>query len=138
MIQSAKTKVPIAVLRALRGASESDRVLHRLHSVVLVLKGFTCSEVARLYGDSARSVAYWVKRFEAAGVSGLEEEQRSGRPSRLTPAQMNTVRAFATKRSQSGKPTTGKALSSFINQKFGIHLTIRQCRRILKMFIESR
>jgi transposase len=120
------------LLGALRGTSEQERILHRLHSVVLVLNGLSCSETARLYGDSARSVAYWVKRFEAEGVAGLEEEQRSGRPSKLTPTQMKAVREFAAQHCRTGELATGKTLSFFINQKFSIQLTVRQCRRILR------
>src|SRR5436190_6332323 len=120
------------VLHALRGASEHERILHRLHSVVLVLNGLSCSEAARLYGDSARSVAYWLQRFEEGGLSGLEEEQRSGRPSKLTSAQTKRIRWFVEKQTQAGETVTAKSVSFFINQKFGVKLTVRQCRRILK------
>lgn len=116
--------------RVLHGASESERILHRLHSVVLVLNGFSCSEAARLYGDSARSVAYWVKRFAERGIPGLEEKQRSGRPRKLTPLQMKRLRVFVEKESKDGEHVPAKKLAFFINQKFGVRLTIRQCRRI--------
>ena len=40
--------------------SEESRYDHRLHGVLLVAQGMTCPEVARLLGDSRRSVEYWV------------------------------------------------------------------------------
>ena len=131
MKRNTKKKQPEELLRALRGAAESERILHRLHSVVLVLNGFSSSEAARLYGDSARSVAYWVKRFEEHGVGGLEEKQRSGRPSKLSESQMRSVKSWVRK-SFDGTPVTGKVLSSYIRSRFGLSLTVRQCRRIMK------
>ena len=51
--------------------SEESRYNHRLHGVLLVAQGMTCPEVARLLGDSPRSVEYWVHRFQGQGLSGL-------------------------------------------------------------------
>jgi transposase len=119
---------------ALRGASKRERVLHRLHSVILVLNGLSCSEAGRVYGDSARSVAYWMKRYEQNGISGLEEEQRSGRPSKLTAAQLKVVEKFVQKNSQNHEGPLAAALQSFIKRKFAIVLTVRQCRRIMNRF----
>jgi len=126
------------MIRLLRGTTERERLLHRLHSVVLVLNGFSSSQAGRLYGDSARSVAYWVKRFKESGIGGLEEEQRSGRPTKLTPAQLKQVRAFIGKQIQAGQTITAKNVSFFINQKFRVRLTVRQCRRIVNMLKEER
>jgi len=125
-------KLSQQVRRALRGATERERILHRLHSVALVLNGFSASKAARLYGDSARSVAYWFKRFEESGTRGLEEERRSGRPRKLTPVQMKQVSAFVESASQKDERVPAKKVSFFINQKFRVRLTVRQCRRIVK------
>jgi transposase len=64
--------------------SEESRYDHRLHGVLLVAQGMSCPEVGRLLGDAPRSVEYWVRRFEAKGLAGLSEGQRSGRPRRLS------------------------------------------------------
>src|SRR5438876_513924 len=71
--------------------SEESRYDHRLHGVLLVAQGMTCPEVGRLLGDAPRSVEYWVRRFEERGLAGLAEGQRSGRPRRLSEAQMEEV-----------------------------------------------
>src|SRR5207244_853676 len=71
--------------------SEESRYDHRLHGVLLVAQGMTCPEVSRLLGDAPRSVEYWVRRFEARGLGGLVEGQRSGRPPRLSEAQLREV-----------------------------------------------
>src|SRR5438046_9103541 len=71
--------------------SEESRYDHRLHGVLLVAQGMTCPEVSRLLGDAPRSVEYWVRRFEERGLGGLVEGQRSGRPPRLSEAQLREV-----------------------------------------------
>jgi putative transposase len=119
-------------LKMLRGNSSRERLLHRLHSVALVLRGYSASEAARIYGDSARAVAYWVTRFNRHGIEGLEEEMGRGRPSRLNAAQWKNVQAFVNKAAVKSKRVNGDTLSSFLMEQFGIALTPRQCWRILK------
>ena len=65
--------------------SEESRYDHRLHGVLLVAQGMNCPEVGRFLGDAPRTVEYWVRRFEARGLAGLVEGERSGRPQLYTP-----------------------------------------------------
>jgi transposase len=60
--------------------SEESRYDHRLHGVLLVCQGFSCSEVSEILGDSPRIIEYWVNDFNDNGFAGLWEEKRSGRP----------------------------------------------------------
>ncbi|MES3030921.1 MAG: helix-turn-helix domain-containing protein [Patescibacteria group bacterium] len=124
-------KVSKHLLASLRGTSPNERVLHRLHSVVLVLKGFSCSDAARLYGNSERIVAYWLKRFEEHGINGLREGARSGRPSTLTPKQLRAVQSFVRAAQSKNEDATGPSLAAFLKSTFKVSLTKRQCRRIL-------
>jgi transposase len=71
--------------------SQESRYDHRLHGVLLVAQGMSCPEVGRLLGDAPRTVEYWVQRFEARGLAGLAEGQRSGRPGRLSEAQLEEI-----------------------------------------------
>jgi len=63
--------------------SEESRYDHRLHGILLICHGFSCYEVAELFGHSPRTVQYWVQHFEESGFAGLEETPRPGRPSRV-------------------------------------------------------
>jgi hypothetical protein len=73
---------------------QDARYDHRLHCVSLVATGMPCEQVARVFGDSPRSVAGWVRRFDARGLAGLAEGNHSGRPGRLTAEQMEEVRGW--------------------------------------------
>jgi transposase len=116
--------------------SEESRYDHRLHGVLLVAQGMTCPEVSRLLGDAPRSVEYWVQRFEARGLAGLSEGQRSGRPRRLGEAQLQEVDQ-ALRRSPrdfglTGTLWDGKTLSTWLQQRFQVTLAVRQCQRLFR------
>jgi transposase len=116
--------------------SEESRYDHRLHGVLLVAQGGTCPEVGRLLGDAPRTVEYWVRRFEAKAFAGLTERQRTGRPRRLSEAQLREVgralRQTARDLGLTGTPWDGKTLSAWIEQRFQIQLGVRQCQRLFR------
>lgn len=124
-------------LKSLRGATSRERLLHRLHSVALVLNGFSASEAARLYGDSPRAVAYWVTRFNEDGARGLEEEERPGRPSKLNAIQFKKAQRFLQHSEAKSKQVTAEAFAEFISKEFRISLTPRHCWRILNRLKKS-
>lgn len=116
--------------------SEESRYDHRLHGVLLVAQGMTCPEVARLLGDSPRSVEYWVHRFQRRGLGGLTEGERSGRPRRLNEKQFQEIdRVLRAKPSDAGMRVNlwdGKTLSAWIEKTYGIQLKVRQCQRLFR------
>lgn len=118
--------------------SEESRYDHRLHGVLLVALGVSCPQVARLLGDSRRTVEYWVHGFEARGLAGLREGERPGRPSRLNPPQLKLVRAALRLPPQhfglEGHLWDGKLLSAHVEQEFGVRLGVRQCQRLFRQF----
>jgi transposase len=130
---SHREEMILAFQDEIRRCGES-RYDHRLHGVLLVAEGLTCPEVARLLGDAPRTVQYWVGRLESRGFAGLREGERSGRPSRLTEAQLELVEA-ALRQSpaeaglEGAGPWDGKTLSTFLRQRVDVDLKPRQCQR---------
>jgi len=118
--------------------SEESRYDHRLHGVLLVAQGMTCPEVAHFLGDAPRSVEYWVGRFERDGLAGLLEGERPGRPPRLTEKQREAVdrilRYPPREVGLSGNLWDGKTLSTWIEQRYGIPIGVRQCQRMFRQF----
>jgi len=116
--------------------SEESRYDHRLHGVLLVAQGMRCPEVARLLGDSTRSVEYWVHRLEQEGLGGLVEKARSGRPRRLSQEQIQQIdRVLRGKPSDAGMRVhlwDGKTLSGWIEKTYGVELRVRQCQRLFR------
>lgn len=116
--------------------SEEARYDHRLHAILLVAQGLSCPVVARLLGDSTRTVQYWVRRFEDKGLTGLVDDQRSGRPSRLNQEQLSKIalvlRDTPRKVGMSVNLWDGKTLSAFILQEWNLVLGVRQCQRLFR------
>lgn len=116
----------------LRGVTARERVLHRLHSVALVLAGFSATDVQKSFGDSPRAVAYWVARFKVKGVAGLEEKARAGRPASLSALQTTELLRFVFKARKASEPVNATLLPLHIKKSYNVSLTERQCWRILK------
>jgi transposase len=81
-------------------------------------------------GDSPRTIAYWVNRFEAEGLSGLADADRPGRSRRLSEHQIEQIQhALRSSPADFGLASNlwdGKLLSHFIRQRlfrqFGFRL----------------
>lgn len=116
--------------------SEESRYDRRLHGVLLVAQGMTCPEVARLLGDAPRSVEYWVHHFDAEGLAGLAEGDRSGRPRRLEEKHLQEIhRVVRGKPRDAGMRVNlwdGKTLSAWIEKTYDIQLGVRQCQRLFR------
>ena len=56
--------------------SEESRYDHRLHAILLVAQGISCSRAAQMLGDAPRTVEDRVRRFEDRGFSGLMDGER--------------------------------------------------------------
>jgi transposase len=114
--------------------SEESRYDHRLHGILLVCSGFSCSEVAGLFGRSRRTIQYWVRRFEQSGFAGLVEVPRSGRPPVLSEALLQAVgkdlRRSPLEFGYTQNLWDGKLLSHHLAQSYGVKLKVRQCQRM--------
>ena len=49
--------------------TEEARYDHRLHAVLLVAKGMSCTKVADYLGDPERTVRYWIRRYQEDELS---------------------------------------------------------------------
>ena len=116
--------------------SEESRYDHRLHGVLLVAQGMSWSQVAHLLGDAPRTVEYWVRRFEEAGLAGLTEGERAGRPPRLNEQQLEEIgrilREAPTAAGLEANLWDGRTLSFYLEQRYGIALGVRQCQRLFR------
>lgn len=115
-------------------ATREGRYFHRLHVVLPVLRGTSCYEAARLYGDAPRSVEYWVQRLVSQGLVGLEEGGRSGRPGRLSAfgeqRLRNEIRRSPRELGYDQNLWDGILLSHHIEEHYGVSLGVRQCQRL--------
>lgn len=64
-----------------------------MRAAELLEQGFSQAEVARMVGASPESVRRWKRRIEQGGTAALRRRPASGRPPKLTEAQVEQVRA---------------------------------------------
>lgn len=78
-IQIARTEFPAAELRhRARVASDPDQA-RRLLAIASILDGASRTDAAKSVGMERQTLRDWVHRFNAEGVDGLKDRQRTGR-----------------------------------------------------------
>jgi transposase len=116
--------------------SEESRYDHRLHGLLLITSGQSCSQVAALFGEDRRTVQRWVKAFETQGLDGLREGERPGRPRSLDARQWaalgKDLRRSPAEFGYEAGLWDGKLLSQHLRQRYGVELGVRQCQRIFR------
>ena len=63
----------------------------RMEAARLLREGLSQSEVARRVGVHRQSVSRWARELEQSGVRGLRRARRSGRPPKLSAAQLRDI-----------------------------------------------
>src|SRR5215469_7531178 len=63
----------------------------RMEAARLLREGLSQSEVARELGVHRQSVSRWARELEQSGVRGLRKAARTGRPPKLSPAQLRDL-----------------------------------------------
>jgi transposase len=125
----------IAVQQEIERSDES-RYDHRLHGVLLVSHGMSCTQVAGYLGQSAVTVQRWIQRFNDKGFGGLTEGERCGRPRRISDMQWTEVeQALRTSPRTLGYGQNiwdGKLLSHHVRATHGVEIGVRQCQRLFR------
>jgi transposase len=116
--------------------TEESRYDHRLHGVLLVSHGMSCTQVAEYLGQNPVTVQRWVQRFNAKGFAGLTEGERPGRPRRITEIQWEeleqALRCSPRTAGYGQNLWDGKLLSHHLRVTYGVSLGVRQCQRLFR------
>jgi uncharacterized protein (TIGR03435 family) len=97
--------------------SEESRYDHRLHGVPLIAEGMSCPEVARLLGDSPRTVEY--------GCNASRTRAWPDRPV-LDRTQVSGVFDFDLKWAADPDTEPGPSLFTAVQEQFGLQLEARK------------
>lgn len=74
-----------------RSGSARASLAQRARIVLLAADGVQNSEIADRVGVSRPTVNRWRDRYEASGIDGLVDEERSGRPREIDPSDIVTA-----------------------------------------------
>ena len=85
-----------ATIETWRGTrAGSVRLRDRACIIALSAQGWWVSDLARIVRVTSQVVRKWIKRFNAAGLEGLQDQPRSGRPATYSAEQIGEVIAVA-------------------------------------------
>lgn len=80
-------------LRRKARQTRDTRQARRLLAIAMVLDGASREEAARAGGMDRQTLRDWVHRYNAAGIEGLMDKARPGRPPRLSQTQLQELDA---------------------------------------------
>jgi transposase len=116
--------------------SEESRYDNKLHGILLACNGMSSYEIANILGRGARTIEYWIKRFNENGFAGLREKEGRGRPTTLTEDELNSINNAIRKTPSDFGYTQniwdGKILSRYISDSFNKTIGVRQCQRLFR------
>ncbi len=112
------------IQRLARSRTAPLRQVERARIIEASSEGQRVADIARMLDVKEAKVRKWVKRFNAQGLDGLEDEARSGRPRTYTPEEVSEVIATSlTDPQQLGLPFGSWTLSRlevYLNEVKGI------------------
>jgi len=125
--------------RLVRATTAPVRLVERARIVLAALAGRSAPQVAAEVGVGAATARQWIGRYNAAGLPGLDDAPRAGRPRTYAEPEQRVV--VATARSLPPKPAGGEVpptchwtldrLQEELN-KDGVPIKRSQIRRLLK------
>jgi len=108
----------------------------RIAAGLLILHGWTSSQVAELFDVSRQSAVQWIQRLNNQGLSGLEEKPRPGRPIRLDAEIQeqleHTLMGNPREAGLSRNRWDGVAVVEYLQRKHGVELKVRQAQRWIR------
>lgn len=124
-----------AIRRRLRAAGTAQRLAERAHIVWLAHQGWAVPTIARWAAVTQPTVRTWLKRFNAAGLAGLRDAPRVGRPPTSTAAELSEVIALSLTDPRSlGLPFgawTLDRLAAYLSEEKGIPIKRTRINEIL-------
>ncbi len=112
------------IQRLANSRTEPARSVERARIVWQASQGLRVAAIAQLLNVNKATVRFWLKRFNAKGVKGLDDEARAGRPATYTPEEIGEVIAASLTNPKSlGLPFaswTLDRLSAYLNEQKGI------------------
>jgi len=134
-VRAMTTEEKERVERLARSRTEPARLVERARIILAAGRGKRVPAIARQLTLSEKAVRLWLKRFNAVGLDGLNDDPRAGRPATYTTEQVSEVIAAAlTKPDALSQPFgswTLDRLEVYLNEEKGIPIKRSRIDEIL-------
>ena len=126
------------MLASQNALNRDDMETRRLAAASDLLNGTKQSQIARRYGVSRTTASRWQRSILSKGLESLRKRRATGRPSRLTDEQVETIRAMYFEGAlaygfTSDRWTTGR-FAEAIDRRFGIRYDQDHVGRLMHKF----
>ena len=116
--------------------NEKDaRLKERYHALYLMHEFKNAQKVANLLGRDKTTILSWIKAFNQQGFQGLERKAPPGRKPRLSPEQMEELKADVLNNPRElGHEFSnwdGKSIAFHVLSKFNVKLGVRAVQKLL-------
>lgn len=121
------TNYSIEEMEELLHSKEDFRVAMRLMTCILVARGFSVTELQRIfYYKSAARYFFWARRFNKEGLEGLYDREGRGRKAKLTESDYKKLKQILLTQTPDEygfdtKIWNGQNITEFIRKKFGVN-----------------
>ncbi len=113
-------------------ASVKFRESRRFQAIRALILGYTHEQVAQLYGVTVRAVVRWVGFFNDSGIDGLVEKPRSGRPRKVSPAEVARLKEVVQNPALAGRVHwTGRGVHGWLREDLQREVGYRTIIRLL-------
>jgi transposase len=127
----------VEVQRITRSHTLGAAFVRRAQIVVHAMSGLKAEEIARRMDLCGNTVRYWINRFNARGLDGLEEDVRTGRPPTYSAEQRSAViTAALTRPTELGLPFACWTLDRLVAYLSDQGIAMRRSR-ISEIFIRE-
>lgn len=108
----------------------------RIAGLLLLLSGWKSTTISRLFGISRQAVVDWIRKANSRGIESVVDQQRPGRPARMTAtAQQKLAKALTKSPEEFGLKRTrwdGLVVVEFLRKVCDVELKPRQARNWLR------
>jgi transposase len=112
----------------------NKRLAVRIQTIALAKQGFSCPKIVQMTGYPRRTVQRWVSQYNKAGIKGLVDKPRAGRPRKLP---VDKEPEFCACVDAGPRPSDGKAtlygtdIQQVLEREFGVVYTLDGVYKLL-------
>jgi transposase len=138
MVAVSVTRVDLSVadLRLAARRLLDPKQTRRVLAIAMVLDGFSREDAAQACGMDRQTLRDWVHRYNEAGLAGLADRPRSGRPASLTAAEQGQLSAWVDEGADLARDGVVRFrradLRDRVAGKFGVYLHERSIGKVLR------
>jgi transposase len=131
-----RTELGASELRAAAKQATDTRQARRILAIAMVLDGYSREAAAQACGMDRQSLRDWVHRYNEAGVAGLVDRARSGRPASLSASERAEVAQWVEQGAELARDGVVRFrradLRDRIAGRFGVYLHERSVGTLLR------